>query len=61
VNASFRFNDDQVVDDTNNGGAPFLPVTGNFNEAEFPALFDDRSGGGLTTTSRSLTRVAVQP
>jgi Intermediate filament tail domain. len=46
VNASFRFNDDQVVDDTNNGGASFTPVTGNFNEAIFPGLFEDRPGIG---------------
>jgi endonuclease YncB( thermonuclease family) len=49
VNASFRFNDDQVVDSTNNGGASFLPVTGNFNEADFPQLFEDRSDTGLSS------------
>jgi hypothetical protein len=52
LNASFRFNDDQVTDSTNNGGASFLPVTGNYNDAEFPALFDDRSDGGLTAANR---------
>jgi len=49
VNASFRFNDDQVVDNTNNGGASFLPVTGNFNEADFPGLFEERNDTGLSS------------
>ncbi len=50
LNASFRFNDDQVVDSINNdGGASFLPVTGNFNEADFPQLFEDRSDTGLSS------------
>jgi hypothetical protein len=49
LNASFRFNDDQVTDSTNNGGASFLPVTGNFNEADFPQLFADRSDTGLSS------------
>jgi len=32
---SFRFNDDQVVDEQTNGGAPFLPTTTQFNDS-FP-------------------------
>jgi len=32
---SFRFNDDQVVDEQTNGGAPFLPTTTEFNDS-FP-------------------------
>jgi hypothetical protein len=49
LNASFRFNDDQVVDSTNNGGASFLPVTGKFNEADFPQLFEERNDTGLSS------------
>ncbi len=33
VGADLQFNTDQVVDDTNNGFAPFVPRTGNFNES----------------------------
>ncbi len=47
LGAGFRFNDDQVVDDTNNAGAPFVPTTKNFDEAAFPALFADREGLGF--------------
>ncbi len=60
VNASFRFNDDQVVDDTNNGGAPFLPVTGNFNEATFPGLFDERPGIGDGSPGERSSRTVAQ-
>jgi endonuclease YncB( thermonuclease family) len=51
LNASFRFNDDQVTDSTNNGGASFLPVTGNFNEADFPQLFEVRTDTGLSSAT----------
>jgi endonuclease YncB( thermonuclease family) len=44
VGAGFRFNDDQVLDDSSNGGSDFVPKTTNFNEAEFPAYFEDREG-----------------
>jgi endonuclease YncB( thermonuclease family)/PKD repeat protein len=39
---SFRFNDDQVVDAENNGGANFVPTTTRFDDS-FP-YFDDREG-----------------
>jgi len=42
IGAGFRFNDDQVFDDSNNTGQPFVPVTGNFDSSA--ALFDERSG-----------------
>nr|WP_233265084.1 lamin tail domain-containing protein [Halomarina oriensis] len=42
VGAGFRFNDDQVVDSTNNAGSTFQPTTTNFNTA-FP-FFADRDG-----------------
>ncbi|MFC7116520.1 DUF4350 domain-containing protein [Natronoarchaeum sp. GCM10025703] len=46
VNASFRFNDDQVFDETANAGSSFLPETTNANTQAFPELFVDRSGLG---------------
>jgi endonuclease YncB( thermonuclease family) len=45
VGASFRFNDDQVLDPENNVGPDFIPLTGEFNSA-FP-YFEDRSGLGV--------------
>jgi endonuclease YncB( thermonuclease family) len=47
LDAGFRFNDDQVIDDQNNTGAPFVPTTANFNTAAFPSLFADRDGLGV--------------
>jgi len=44
---SFRFNDDQVLDDENNTGASFVPTTENFNEEEFPDFFLNRDGLGF--------------
>ncbi|WP_323675208.1 DUF4350 domain-containing protein [Halorubellus sp. PRR65] len=44
VDAGFRFNDDQVVDEENNAGAEFVPKTANFNTAEFAAYFENRPG-----------------
>jgi endonuclease YncB( thermonuclease family) len=35
LDVPFRFNDDQVVDEQANGGAPFLPTTTQFNDS-FP-------------------------
>ncbi len=49
LNASFRFNDDQVVDDQNNAGDSFAPTTTNFNFDDFPQLFEDRSDTGLSS------------
>ncbi|WP_423743739.1 DUF4350 domain-containing protein (plasmid) [Haladaptatus sp. SPP-AMP-3] len=42
---SFRFNDDEVLDTTNNGGADYKPLTGQFNTAF--DYFTDRDGLGL--------------
>jgi endonuclease YncB( thermonuclease family) len=50
VDASFRFNDDQVVDETNNTGAPFRPTTGRFNPAF--DVFAPREGVGSELTVR---------
>jgi len=44
LGVGFRFNDDQVIDGTNNAGADFVPTTTNFNDATFPGLFADRPG-----------------
>ena len=45
LGVGFRFNDDQVEDEENNTGAPFVPTTGQFNTS-FP-FFADREGLGL--------------
>jgi len=45
-----RFNVDQVEDDQNSGFASFVPRTSNFNEAEFPALFN---GGSTAQVART--------
>jgi endonuclease YncB( thermonuclease family) len=42
LGVGFRFNDDQVFDTANNGGADYVPVTSNFNTT-FP-FFEDRDG-----------------
>ncbi|OYR67142.1 nuclease [Halorubrum ezzemoulense] len=47
LDVDFRFNDDQVLDDQNNTGAPFVPTTANFNTEAFPELFVDRDGLGV--------------
>jgi hypothetical protein len=39
LGAAFRFNVDQVTDEENNGFAPYVPRTSNFNDDEFPDLF----------------------
>nr|WP_264475579.1 DUF4350 domain-containing protein [Halorubellus salinus] len=44
VDAGFRFNDDQVVDGSNNNGAEFVPLTANFNTADFAGYFENRPG-----------------
>ena len=41
LDAPFRFNTDQVEDEENNGFAPFVPRTSNFNDEEFPQLFGE--------------------
>ena len=47
VGTDIRFNDDQVVDEQNNAGAPYRPVTENFNVEDYPTYFADRPGLGL--------------
>ncbi|SIR52124.1 Endonuclease YncB, thermonuclease family [Haladaptatus litoreus] len=42
---SFRFNDDEVLDTTNNGGADYAPLTDQFNTSF--DYFADRTGLGL--------------
>ncbi|WP_018128846.1 DUF4350 domain-containing protein [Haladaptatus paucihalophilus] len=42
---SFRFNDDEVLDTSNNGGADYKPLTSQFNTAF--DYFTDRDGLGL--------------
>ena len=42
---AFRYNDDEVTDDSNNAGSYYDIVTGNFNESTF-GYFGDRSGLG---------------
>ncbi|MXR52222.1 ABC transporter [Halovenus sp. WSH3] len=42
LDLGFRFNDDQVVDDENNAGARFVPVTSNFTGPD--SLFEARDG-----------------
>lgn len=43
--AGFRFNDDQVYDDDNNVGPPYIPTTARFNTAF--DYFDERDGLGF--------------
>ncbi|QSG09568.1 thermonuclease family protein [Halapricum desulfuricans] len=47
LGAGFRFNDDQILDEENNTGAPFVPTTENFNLGAFPGFFRNRDGLGL--------------
>ncbi|MFC7082149.1 thermonuclease family protein [Halorussus caseinilyticus] len=42
---AFRFNDDEVLDSTNNSGSDYAVLTGNFNTANFN-YFQNRSGLG---------------
>ncbi|PSQ48858.1 ABC transporter [Halobacteriales archaeon SW_7_65_23] len=42
LDLGFRFNDDQVLDEDENAGAPFVPTTGNFDGSS--SLFETRSG-----------------
>lgn len=59
LDAEFRFNDDQVVDDQSNTGARFVPVTGNFNTDTFSGLFADRSGLGVELSTDESYQVEV--
>ncbi|WP_321112304.1 DUF4350 domain-containing protein [Halorussus salinisoli] len=52
---AFRFNDDQVTDEYQNGGEPYQPVTTQFNTA-FP-YFGDREGLGLDPNETYSVRV----
>jgi endonuclease YncB( thermonuclease family) len=47
LGVSFRFNDDQVVDEENNAGAEFVPTTTAFNTDQFPELLENRPGLGI--------------
>jgi len=42
---AFRFNDDEVTDDSNNSGSYYAPVTGSFNTSNF-SYFRNREGLG---------------
>ncbi|WP_459192479.1 DUF4350 domain-containing protein [Halosimplex sp. J119] len=59
VGTDIRFNDNQVVDEENNAGAAFTPVTENFNDDEYPELFEDRSGLGLELDTSETYEVEV--
>ena len=47
LGVSFRFNDDQILDEQSSAGQPFLPETANFNTVTFPNFFRNRDGLGL--------------
>lgn len=49
LGVGFRFNDDQVTDDTNNAGAFYQPTTDRFN-TDFPYFGDGSGGDGDPTT-----------
>jgi endonuclease YncB( thermonuclease family) len=58
LSLSFRFNDDQVVDDANNGGAFYKPTTTRFHRSF--DYFGARPGIGIDpTTTHAVTVVAV--
>jgi len=44
LSATFRFNDDQVLDEENNSGADYRPTTANFNTDAYAAYFENREG-----------------
>lgn len=44
LGAGFRFNDDQVFDDTNNTGVSYTVTSANFNTDSFASLFEPREG-----------------
>ncbi|WP_206662558.1 DUF4350 domain-containing protein [Halorubrum sp. BOL3-1] len=47
IGSQIRFNDNQVIDDENNTGAEFVPVTTDLDTESYPELFADREGLGL--------------
>ncbi|WP_353634356.1 DUF4350 domain-containing protein [Halobacterium sp. NMX12-1] len=47
LDTSIRFNDNQVVDEQNNAGTDFVPVTSSFNTDDYASLLADREGLGL--------------
>ncbi|QZP38554.1 thermonuclease family protein [Halobaculum magnesiiphilum] len=60
LDLAFRFNDDQVIDGTNNAGVGFVPTTTRF-DADYPELFADRKGLGFEVdTSRTYTAEVVE-
>jgi len=59
VGADLRFNTDQVTDEENNGFAPFVPRTSNFNEADYPGFFEGDEGGDDSGTIAAADVVAI--
>lgn len=59
LDLDFRFSDNQVFDDTNNGGESFVPVTRNYTDS-FPEFLKGRAGidGVPVKTSEALTATA---
>ena len=47
LGVSFRFNDDQVIDEQNNADVEYVPTTTAFNTDQFPELFENRPGLGI--------------
>jgi len=59
LDLAFRFNDDQVIDETSNDGVGFVPTTGRFDD-DYPDLFADRQGLGFEVDpSRTYTAEVV--
>jgi len=57
LDVGFRFNDDQVEDDTNNSGVAFVPTTDRFNASY--SFFADREGLGLDLDPTATYEVEV--
>jgi len=47
LDTSVRFNDNQVVDEQNNAGTDFMPVTSSFNTDDYGSLLATREGLGV--------------
>ncbi|UIO99139.1 thermonuclease family protein [Halobaculum sp. CBA1158] len=59
LSLSFRFNDDQVIDETSNAGIGFVPTTDRFDD-DYADLFADRQGLGFEIDpSRTYTAEVV--
>ncbi|WP_435064751.1 DUF4350 domain-containing protein [Halobaculum sp. EA56] len=60
LDLGFRFNDDQVIDETNNAGVGFVPTTDRF-DADYAGLFANRPGLGFEIDpSRTYTAEVVR-